>query len=479
MVKQVRIAVLVLLFTVAAVVEAGRLTSLSAISGSDVWWHLSSGLWILQNHALPRSGVFSQAGGAWIASSWLYDLLLAVGYKVLGLRVIPVLLMCFKTALAVLAFVLAGGLRGKFWTAAALSVVAQYVLGAVPPGPVYFSLLFFGLELWILLESRRAQRMQLLWWLPGLVLVWANFDVQFVDGVAVLLIFFVALALESYFVRRDLRGLDLGRVAAILGLSIVAGFSTPYFYRPYGVFFGTTFNSANQYLGEFLAPGFRQPQDYALILVAMAAFLALGLRRSRDLFAIAVLAGCVAASFYSKRDIWLVTLAALAVIGEAVTQREEEAEILPARRDLQIAAAVAVVVLLVVGSIRIPRGLDALLARVGQGYPVAACDSIREQHLAQPLFNAYQWGGFLTWYLPQYPVAIDSRNDLYGAEFITEYSKVMNAEAPYTEYPALSGAQTILLPKSAIMAGALSSLPVFKIAYSDDAAVVLTRNGRP
>jgi hypothetical protein len=174
-----------------------------------------------------------------------------------------------------------------------------------------------------------------------------------------------------------------------------------------------------------------------------------------------------------------VTLAALAVIGEAGQRRDEEAAILPARRDLQIAAAVAVVVLFVVGWIRIPHGRDALLARVGQGYPVAACDSIREQHLARPLFNAYQWGGFLTWYLPQYPVAIDSRNDLYGAEFITEYSKVMNAEAPYTEYPALSGAQTILLPKSAIMAGALSSLPVFKVAYSDDATVVLTRNDRP
>ena len=476
---KIRISVLVLLFTAAAVVEARRLTSLSAISGADVWWHLSSGLWILQNHALPQNGVFSQAGGVWIASSWAYDLLLAASYKLLALRAIPVLLMCFKTALAVLTFLLAGGLRGKFWTAVALSGLAQYVLGAVPPGPVYFSILFFGVELWVLLESWQTQRMQLLWWLPGLVLVWANLDAQFVDGVAVLLIFFVALALESCFVRRDLPGLDLGKVAAIVGLSIVAGSFTPYFYRPYGVFFGTTFSSANQYLGEFLAPGFRQPQDYLLMLLAMAAFLALGLRRSRDLFAIALLAACVAASFYSKRDIWLVTLTALAVIGEARPRREEEAAIRPARRDLQIAAAVAVVVLLVVGSIRIPHDRDALLARVSEGYPVAACDRIRDLHFAQPLFNAYQWGGFLTWYLPQYPVAIDSRNDLYGAEFITEYSKVMNAEAPYTEYPAVSGAQTILLPKSAIMAGALSSLPVFKVAYSDDAAVVLTRNDRP
>jgi hypothetical protein len=53
---------------------------------------------------------------------------------------------------------------------------------------------------------------------------------------------------------------------------------------------------------------------------------------------------------------------------------------------------------------------------------------------------------------------------------------MMNADIPYTEYAAVSGAQTILLPKRAIMAGALSSLPIFKVAYSDDLAVVLSRN---
>jgi len=474
---KIRIPVLVLLFSAAAVLEAGRLTALTAISGADVWWHLSSGLWILANRALPRSDVFSQAGGTWIASSWAYDLLLAFAYKLLGLRSIPALLMCFKTALAAVTFVLAGGLRGKFWTAVVLSAVAQYVLGSVPPGPVYFSILFFGVELWLLFESRRSQNLQPLFWLPALMLVWANLDTQFVDGVVVLAIYLTVLACE-YFFGSDRRTVDFGKVAAIAGLSIVATLMTPYFYRPYSVFFATTFSSANQYLGEFLAPGFRQAQDYLLMLLVMAAFLALGLRRSRDPFAIAVLGGCAAASFYSRRDIWLVTLAALAVIGEdPLAARAGERR--PMLRDLRVAGAIVLGVLVTTAWIRIPHSREALLAKVGEGYPVAACDSIRERHLAQPLFNAYQWGGFLTWYLPQYRVAIDSRNDLYGADFVTEYSKVMNAEVPYTEYPALSGARTILLPKSAVMAGALSSLPVFRVAYSDDAAVVLTRNEQP
>ena len=474
---KIRIPALVLLFTVAAVVEVERLTSLSSVSGADVWWHLSSGLWMLSNHALPHSGVFSQAaGGAWIAACWAYDLLLGAGYRLLGLRAIPVLLMIFKLALALVTFVLAGGLRGKFWAAVFLSAVAQYILAAVPPGPVYFSILFFGIELWLLCESRRTQRAQTLLPLPALMLVWANVDTQFVDGVVVLVIFLAALAAERYGIRSGSSAFDFRKASAIIGVSIVASFLTPYFYRPYGAFFATTFSSANQYLGEFLAPGFRQPQDYLLMLLAMAAFLALGLRRLRDPLAIAVLAGSVAASFYSKRDIWLVTLAALAVIGETGARRAEEKRAMGASRDLRIAGAAALVVLVLAAWVRVPRSREALMAKVSRGYPVAACDSIRERHLGQPLFNAYEWGGFLTWYLPQYPVAIDGRNDLYGADFITEYSKVMNADVPYTEFAALSDARTILLPKGAIMAGALSSLPRFKVAYSDDAAVVLTRN---
>ena len=72
-------------------------------------------------------------------------------------------------------------------------------------------------------------------------------------------------------------------------------------------------------------------------------------------------------------------------------------------------------------------------------------------------------------------MAIDGRTDLYGGDTVAEYSKVMNADVPYTEYPAVAGAQTILLPKNAIMAAGLSSVPIFKVAYSDDVAIVLTR----
>lgn len=477
---KLRIPALLVLFSSAAAIEAFRLTSLSSLNNADIWWHLSSGLWILQHHALPHAGIFSQSSSQpWIASNWAYDVPLAIAYKLTGLGAIPLRLMGFKTALAVLAFVLAGGLRRNFWSAVGLSVVAQYILGSMQPGPAYFSALFFGIELLILFRARRTRNGRLLWWMPVLFLLWANLHVQFVYGVVVLLLFLGSVALET---RSNSSRLRFGQVNKVVGASLLATIITPYLYGPYTVFLKTTFNAANTYLPDFQALGFRQPQDYLLLLLAMAAFLALGLRQSRDPFSISVLTLSLGLSFYSQRDIWMVTLAAVAVIGEALAARGREfsADDGPNRTgQVVIAAAVAVGITIVLFAVRVRHSQKNLLAKVGASYPIAACDYIRGQHLPRPLFNAYEWGGFLSWYLPEYPVAIDSRAELYGADTVTEYSKMMNAEVPYTEYPAVADAQTIVLPKSANMAVALSSLPRFQVAYSDNVSLVLTRRNTP
>ena len=103
----VQVAALLLLFTMAAWYESAHLT---AFADPDVWWHLSTGNWILQNHAVPHGGLFSQSSTLpWTDSSWLFDVLLAAACKFIGLRALPVLLMAFKVAIAVVTFVMARG----------------------------------------------------------------------------------------------------------------------------------------------------------------------------------------------------------------------------------------------------------------------------------------------------------------------------------------------------------------------------------
>jgi hypothetical protein len=489
-----RIVALFLLFATAGVFEARNLTSLSALTNADIWWHLRTGIWILQNHALPHAGLFSQSPDShWIAASWVYDLKLAIWYKLLGLASIPVFSISFKAALAVITFLLAGGRRGNFWPAVVVSAITQYILASVPATPLYCSVVLFELELLLLLKSRRDSSVSPLFWLPLLFLMWANVDPHFIYGLVLLALFLAALAAERWLPVTEMRQSDgegcssdkknrtpdhllTKNLAGVAAVSVLATLFTPYFYHPYGVFFSTAFSGANPYLPDYRAPGFRQPQDYALLLFGMSAFLALGLRRSRDPFLISLLASSAALSFHSERDLWLVVMAASAVMGKTIVGAEPAGAKVKQDQHLLIAVGATIVILALASAILIPHRPEALLAKTSQSYPVAAADYIREHHLPQPLFNAFEWGGFLTWYLPEYPVAIDGRIDLYGDDFIVGYSKVMNVEARHIDFPAMANAATIVLPRSAIMAQALSSLPAYKVAYSDNVATVLTKN---
>ena len=502
-----RIPVLLLLFASAAGIEALRLSSLSSLGNRDLWWHLSTGLWIFQNHALPHNGIFSQSSDLpWAASSWAYDFLAAGCYRVLDLRSIPFMLMIFKIALALVTFLLAAGLGGRdilvrgnnyekagarFWGAIFLSVIAQYILGAVPLGPGYISVILFAVELLLLVEVRGTGNWRSLYWLPPLFFVWANLDVQFVYGIGLLLLFVAAHYVQDR--RRHSGTSEIGALTpkAIVGavaLSLLATLLTPYFYQPWAIFFATAASPANRYFGDFRAMSFHQPQDYLLLLLTMSAFLALGRRRSRDLFLIGVLIGCAAVSFHAQRDAWLVTIAALAVISsqypvagsQTLSENVESKPQFPPdmfssrRWILGTGYWVLALALLALGAVLlIPR--DVMLVKLAEAYPVAAANAVRAQQLPQPIFNSYEFGGFLTWYLQEYPVAIDGRADLYGPDSMIQYSKAMNADIPYTAYPAMNQARTLLLSRSSIMGDALAGLPAFKVVYRDNVAIVLEK----
>ena len=104
-----------------------------------------------------------------------------------------------------------------------------------------------------------------------------------------------------------------------------------------------------------------------------------------------------------------------------------------------------------------------------------ACDYIRAQRLPAPLFNDYDWGGFLTWYLPDYPVAIDQRADLYGEAYNRRYFELVGGELALDASPEFAESRTILLPRNSPMAVALSAQLQFRVAYQDDVATVLVR----
>ncbi|MGH9641429.1 MAG: hypothetical protein ACRD3Q_03300, partial [Terriglobales bacterium] len=226
---------------------------------------------------------------------------------------------------------------------------------------------------------------------------------------------------------------------------------------------------------------FRRPQDFLLLLLVMAAFFVLGRQRSRDLFKLGMLGTFIMLAFRIQRDAWCVVLPAIAVIADGIADWKSDTEPQETTQEWKWEKQlVSVLVLLVflAGIVRLPDDA-ALMNRAGRLFPVNACDFIRTNHLPEPLFNTYGWGGFLIWYLPEYPVAIDARLNLYGDETNRRYFDVTSGKERIETDPDFTRARTLLLERNAPITKALTTLPVFqaqfRVAYQDDLATVLVR----
>jgi hypothetical protein len=378
-------------------------------------------------------------------------------------------------------FLVAGGRKGRFWSAVVLSAIAQYVLTDLALRPILFSILFFGMLLYLLIESRSFSTIRPLLWVPLLFVTWANLDAQFLNGLLLLAVFVVTEITETVF-QKPIARAHLAKILGIAGLSLMATLLTPYTFQLFPSAFENAYsNVLFENFQETQAMAFRRPQDFALMILVMAAFLALGRQRSRDLFKISVLGLSIMLAFRLQRDGWCVLLPSIAVIGNALGEwRLKPEQRIPSRLWKRETSLIAVVVLVVFGVTTVHLPTDsALVKQAGHAFPIKACDYIQANHLPGPLFNTYYWGGFLTWYLPEYPVSMDSRLNLYGDDITNRYFKVSGGNQRLETDPSFARARIILLERSSSMLKALTTLPAlkdqFRVAYEDDVAAVLVR----
>jgi hypothetical protein len=486
-------AVLAVVLALPSVIESTRLESLAY---ANSWLQIQAGNWIIAHRAVPHFGIFSQYSDlAWSDSNWGLQVKLAILYRIVGMRALPVAVMVLRLLFAMAVFVLAGG-RTNFWRAIWITVWAQVAwVGSSFLPSTLCSAILFAAEFILLLRSRTPGRQKLLFWTPLLICVWANLDWHFVIGLAVFCLFCAASSIERYLQERNwhfgspdrlpLQASQLGLAAAV---SFIASVISPSSYHSYVTAWENLFGTSpldNATIMKSLT--FRQPQHYLLTFLAMWAFLLLGRRQARDLFLVLVLAAGVSLGFALGNESWIAAVTSVAVIGELLSGTGAEADQPAIGSQTGFGAALAVaVVILIFAAIRISSSSETLLNRTARTLPVRACDAIQKNHLPQPIYNELAWGGFLAWYLPEYPVAIDDRYELYGEAKTKLYYDVTRGLAAPASDPTLTAANTILLsPENGIIKGAdlfpdpeemfRATFPGFHEVYRDDLAVVLTK----
>jgi hypothetical protein len=110
-----------------------------------------------------------------------------------------------------------------------------------------------------------------------------------------------------------------------------------------------------------------------------------------------------------------------------------------------------------------------------ESLPVAAVDYLREANLPGPMFNNYNWGGYIIWELPQYPVFVDGRTDLYGDELLSQYLAALFARGNWRETLEAYDINLVFVETAAPLAKELRQEPGWEQTYDDDMAAIFVR----
>jgi hypothetical protein len=450
------------------------------LADPDIWWHLRTGQWILEHQRVPVTDPFSIYGldKPWIVYSWLFDSTMAFLFGRFGLMAIVLYEIVTRVALAIALFHLVHSLLPGFWRSAALTASALLVMTRIiGPRPGMLTILFVIVLFDILHFASRTGRTRMLWLLPPMFALWANWHIQFVYGLFVLGVFACEPLLNALFRYRPQAKnlLPAGQAWLILATSTLATLLNPYGWKVYSTVFlymGQT--RVYNEITEFRAMTFRQPQHFLALLLVLGAAMAIGWRRNaRPLWMIFLIASSLLA-FRSVREIWFLAIVSVCVIADGWVRPSKDAPALALPRS-RILVGTWVLAIVLASCRHYGLSNDALEIQAAGAFPEAAARFVQQHQLVGPLFNDLSWGGFLIWRLPQLPVALDGRTNVHGEERILQFSNVWKGKPGWESDPDLARANLVITPRDAAIASLLRFDPRFSVVYEDVQAVVFAR----
>ena len=217
-----------------------------------------------------------------------------------------------------------------FTLAVLLTFAAVFSMGHLyTPRPWLFTILFFILELDILMRARRTGRVRELLWLPLIFALWANVHIQFVDGLMVLGLAWVEAEAARWWSAAETR-VRPAWMGGALAASLLATLVNPYGWRIYGAAYElATQGGALNKVTELQAIPFRDLPDFLILLLALGSAAALAWRRRFALFETALLGFAAVVAFRSQRDVWVMAAVGAVILASTIAGSEKAAIRLP------------------------------------------------------------------------------------------------------------------------------------------------------
>jgi hypothetical protein len=467
---------------------------------TDTWWHLLSGRYIIENQTIPRTDPFSytRLGEPWIDHGWLAQILLYGTYALggwaglsLGVAVLVTLAFVFVHLQSVgNPFVRAFGV---VWGA----ITASVVWAARP------QLLSFFLTALVayLLDRYKRQDGKTLLWLPLIVLVWANVHGGFAIAFILMICYLAGEGANWLTLHREdpvLSRRQVLHLLLVIGLSFLVVGINPYTWQMWVYPFRTVgIGVLRDFIQEWQSPNFHLAWQQPFILLLLLTVL--GLTRSgrrADFTDLALLAVWTIMALLAGRNIAIFALVAVPIFVRYATaawerQLDDWREVDWARPLIEAASRplgggrilgivnwvlLALITMAALAKIYLPLAPGAVEKATRASLPVDAVAFVQSQRPAGPMFNSYNWGGYLLFTLwPDYPVFVDGRTDLYDDDFLRQYLSIYVADDGWRELLDKYEIQLVIIETDSILAKFLHIDPLWREAYRDEMAVVYTR----
>ena len=412
---------------------------------SDTWWQLRAGQEFWSSGAVPLEETYSHtaSGRVWMNHEWLSEVLFYGVYAIGGLPLLTALAALASTATVALLWSLMTGPTLLRLALTGASVGTMSI--AWTPRPHVFTLLLLAVCAKLLVAGRYR-------WLPPLFLLWANLHGGFTLGLALVGTSLVAAAPQGRKVMQ--------RRLVVLAACLVATFITPL-----GVGFWLELPASLSRLREYAVLEWQRASllDGALLpfWITVGALLFLLARRWRTVWSSEtdrVLAvGAVAfipLALNSIRNVPPFLILALPAITRALDLRPAQSvdDPLPSARArlhaIVLGAGVTVAVAVVAMAWLAP--WSRLQWNPLPPPVVDAIDSCQG-----PLYNSYDDGGFLIWFVPHRKVFIDSRQDPYPIELVQQDMRAQLA-GEYRQVFAEFGVRCALLRSGSLLEARLA-----------------------
>jgi hypothetical protein len=449
---------------------------------TDTWWHIRSG-----EHTLTQGMIYDDPfshtfrGERWINHSWgaqvvIYGVWRAAGST--GLSLYTALLAV--GGMAALAPVMRGSAFLKAFLMVLGAAAAAWFWSARPQ---MFSFLLSGVTLWLLYRYRAAPSRRI-WWIVPMMALWANLHAGYSIGFIFLGAFIAGEAINRVLgVAPGLTWRQIGQLVAVGLAGAAALVLTPYGLDTVLVPFQTVgIGALRDLIQEWNSPNFQLRETWAVIaLIVLMVAAAWASRSPFDAVGFLLFAGTLFMALLYGRNVAVFAIAVLPQLSVLCNDVLTRAGMVPRPRPLtRVTARLhgALVSLVALGVTLFAAAAvwsPAAVARTQAKFlPVAAVDYLRQNPPRETLFNSYNWGGYLIFSLPQTPVFIDGRTDLYG-DFLRTYLAVTTGAGDWRGVLERYGVRTVLVERGTGLVAALRDEVAWQLVYEDEMAVIYER----